>query len=160
MIRKAPSLSSGGDRRGQALVEFALVIPVFLLLIMGIVDLGRAVYANNTVNNAAREAGRRAIVDQTILQVRTEALQAASNLAVVASDVSIDFRSSSTPNVANSCGTLVIGCLAHVTVDYQFTAATPVIGQIIGTVSMRGESFFPIESVCVEPTPAVCPRGS
>lgn len=160
MIGAGLRLSSRDVRRGQALVEFALVIPVFLLLVMGIFDLGRAVYANNTINNAAREAGRRAIVDQTIGQVRAEALQAASNLAVQPANVSIDFRSSSNPNVANSCGTLVIGCLAHVTVDYQFSAATPVIGQIVGTITMRGESFFPIESVCVEPTPAVCPKGS
>ena len=33
--------------RGQALVEFALVIPIFVFLVMGIFDLGRAVYANN-----------------------------------------------------------------------------------------------------------------
>ena len=32
-------------RRGQAMVEFALIIPIFLLFVFGILDLGRAVYA-------------------------------------------------------------------------------------------------------------------
>jgi len=44
--------------RGQALVEFALVVPMFLLLIFGIIDVGRYVYANNSLNQAAREAAR------------------------------------------------------------------------------------------------------
>jgi Flp pilus assembly protein TadG len=44
--------------RGQSLAEFALVLPMFLLLIFAIVDLGRYVYSNNALSNAAREAAR------------------------------------------------------------------------------------------------------
>ena len=39
--------------RGQALVEFGLVLPILLLLIFGLVDLGRAVYAQNALSEAA-----------------------------------------------------------------------------------------------------------
>ena len=49
---------------GQALVEFALILPILILLLVGIFDFGRAIYAFNTVNNAARESVRVAIVDQ------------------------------------------------------------------------------------------------
>ncbi len=49
-------------RRGQALVEFALVIPLFLTLFMGVVDVGRVVWANDSLANAAREGARFAIV--------------------------------------------------------------------------------------------------
>jgi hypothetical protein len=48
--------------RGQGLAEFALVLPIFLTILIGMVDLGRAVWANNTVANAAREATRFAAV--------------------------------------------------------------------------------------------------
>jgi TadE-like protein len=51
-----------GREAGQSLLEFALVIPIFLALLLGIVDVGRAVWANNTVANAAREAARFAAV--------------------------------------------------------------------------------------------------
>jgi len=44
--------------RGQALVEFSLALIPFLLILMGIADLGRAVYINNGVNEAAREIAR------------------------------------------------------------------------------------------------------
>lgn len=43
---------------GQSLVEFALILPIFLLVLVGLIDMGRAVYANNTLSQAAREATR------------------------------------------------------------------------------------------------------
>jgi Flp pilus assembly protein TadG len=39
-------------------VEFALVLPIFLLLIFGVIDGGRYVYVNSTLSNAAREGAR------------------------------------------------------------------------------------------------------
>jgi Flp pilus assembly protein TadG len=48
--------------RGQGLVEFGLVLPIFLAILIGMVDVGRAVWANNAVANAAREAARFASV--------------------------------------------------------------------------------------------------
>ena len=48
--------------RGQALVETALILPLFLILVMGVVDLGRAVWATTSLASAAREAARYAIV--------------------------------------------------------------------------------------------------
>lgn len=53
-----------GRRRqgGQGLVEFSLVIPIFLVILIGMVDVGRAIWANNALANAAREGARHAIV--------------------------------------------------------------------------------------------------
>lgn len=48
--------------RGQGLVEFAVVLPIFMFILLGIVDVGRAVWANDSLANAAREAARFAIV--------------------------------------------------------------------------------------------------
>jgi Flp pilus assembly protein TadG len=45
-------------RRGQALVEFSLALIPFLLILMGIADLGRGIYMNNGVSEAAREIAR------------------------------------------------------------------------------------------------------
>ena len=46
------------DRRGQALVEFALVLIPFLLIVLGILDVGRGIYVYNGVAEAAREIAR------------------------------------------------------------------------------------------------------
>jgi TadE-like protein len=48
--------------RGQALTEFALVLPLFLALLFVIVDFGRVVWATGSLASAAREGARYAIV--------------------------------------------------------------------------------------------------
>ncbi len=48
--------------RGQSMVEFALTLPIFLLLLVSVFDLGHVVWANNAVSTAAREAARFAVV--------------------------------------------------------------------------------------------------
>jgi hypothetical protein len=48
---------------GQTLVEFALVIPLILLIVIGVLDVGRAVYTNSALSQAAREGARLAAVE-------------------------------------------------------------------------------------------------
>lgn len=49
-------------RRGQAMVEFAIVLPVFVLLLFGIIEGGRFIFYYEVLNNATREGARYAIV--------------------------------------------------------------------------------------------------
>lgn len=170
--------------RGQALVEFALILPILVLLLVGIFDFGRAIYAFNTVNNAANEALRLAVVDQNCNAIGQMGRQHASSL-----DVSWTYDGSLTPGAAcyanvedihiqfleasytgddsaspqdfdDSCdpgqpagpttGTR-LGCIAEVTVTYQYTAATPIIGNLIGTLTLHGTARQPIERGYVSP---------
>ena len=48
------------EQRSQALIEFALVSPVLLLLLFGTIDIGRAIFYYDTLNHAAREGARAA----------------------------------------------------------------------------------------------------
>jgi hypothetical protein len=56
----AGSLSwrSRRGQEGQGLVEFAMVVPVFVLAVIGLFDVGRLVYVNSTLSQAAREGAR------------------------------------------------------------------------------------------------------
>ncbi len=47
-----------GDRRGAAVVEFALVFPILMLLVFAIIDFARAYYTVNVLASAAREGAR------------------------------------------------------------------------------------------------------
>ncbi len=47
---------------GAAMVEFAFVLPVLLSLILGVMEVGRALYAYQTLDHAVREGARFAIV--------------------------------------------------------------------------------------------------
>jgi len=58
---KAISLSRM-KQKGQALVEFALILPILVLLVFGMVEFGRAMYIKNMLNNAARAGARTAVV--------------------------------------------------------------------------------------------------
>lgn len=49
-------------RRGQSMVEFALVGPLLFLMLFGMVDFGRAIFYSNEITNAAREGARIAVL--------------------------------------------------------------------------------------------------
>lgn len=61
-LRVRPPISRRGES-GQALVEFALVVPIFLLLLLGVVEFARAWNIYEVLTDAGREGARRAVVD-------------------------------------------------------------------------------------------------
>lgn len=68
------------NEHGQALVEMALVLPVFLLLLFFVLEMGRVGYAYITVSNAAREGGRVATIGGTDLKINSSIEDAATSL--------------------------------------------------------------------------------
>ena len=66
MMRRGP-----GRGRGQALVEFALVFPLFLILLFSIITFGLYVFYNQQLANAAREATRYAAIHSSTAQCPT-----------------------------------------------------------------------------------------
>ena len=67
-------MKSRNGQRSQALIEFALVSPVLLLLLFGIVDIGRAIFYYDTLNHAAREGARAAIRASSQLPTNADVL--------------------------------------------------------------------------------------
>lgn len=63
-------------QRSQALIEFALVSPVLLLLVFGVIDLGRAVFYYDMLNHAAREGARVAARASNSLPTNSDVLNA------------------------------------------------------------------------------------
>ena len=120
------------NRRGQALVEFALVVPIFILIVVGLFDGARAVYTYSTVANVARTAVRQAIVDQTPTTVRAAGHGVASGIRV-----GVD----PTPCTGVECGYVV-------TARCRYQPITPLLSSIFtptisSTVSMAVENRNP-----------------
>lgn len=142
-------------RRGQALAEFALIFPVLMLMFMGVVDLGRGIYAYNAVSNAAREGGRTAIVNQNQQDIQDRAAAQATALGIPAScnggaspGICVSFVFG---DLTTDCSTtLAPGCVAVVTVKYTFNAITPIIGNLIGPMPLSSTTKQTIESVCTD----------
>ena len=63
-------------QKAQALIEFALVSPVLLLLLFGVVDIGRAIFYYDTLNHAAREGARVAVRASSALPTNADVLAA------------------------------------------------------------------------------------
>jgi hypothetical protein len=135
--------------RGQALVEFALALPVLLVIFMGLFDFGRAVFAYNSLSNAAREGARVAIVDQTVVGGvpvgATEAASQATGLGLNPADPTQVQVSYVMPDLSSPCPTRSLGCIADVAVHYQFRAITPIVGGVIGPINLQARTQLPIE---------------
>ncbi len=57
------------DARGQALLEFALILPILLMLVLGIIEFGRIWNINQMVSDTTREGARQAVLaDPTITE--------------------------------------------------------------------------------------------
>jgi Flp pilus assembly protein TadG len=136
------------------MVEFALILPIFVLVLVGIFDFGRAVYDYNVISNAAREAIRLGIVDQNATKITNEAVKHALGVAA-AGDVTVSFVDGSTATTYDLCSDATTGCklgwTVVVTVTYDYSAATPLIGNLVGTIHMSSTSEQAIESVYTSP---------
>ena len=64
-------------REGAAALEFALVLPLLVILLFGIIDFGYLMFTVSTMNNAAREGARRGAVESVPANVETNARTAA-----------------------------------------------------------------------------------
>lgn len=151
-------------QRGQSLVEFSLVFPIIVLLIVGFFEIGRAVFAYNTIANAARQAVRVATVNQIEdvtdcdetrpiedpyephWSLRGCAIAAANVLGISTSNVAVAYEAP--PGTTLDCSpTLHVGCIASVTVTYDFSVSTPFVNMLIGPIAMSQTSSMPIERV-------------
>ena len=151
---------------GQGLVEFALVLPIFILVLVALFDLGRAVFAYNTLTNAAREGARHAIVNQDI---PTIVERAKSQTAIVELDdpsVTVAFyqvQQDGKPDLDNECSLVAVGCLAVVEFEATYRPITPIIANVIfgEGVTFGARSVLSVEYRCPNAdflTADLCPK--
>jgi Flp pilus assembly protein TadG len=133
------------DGRGQGLVEFALVFPVLIVLLLAIFDVGRLVFAYNDITNAARDGVRVAIVDQTANVARDATISQATSLGLTNSNVTVDYLE---PDLSAACpAPYALGCVAEIQVTFDWQAITPIIGNILGPITVTTETRMPIERI-------------
>jgi Flp pilus assembly protein TadG len=119
---------------GQSLVEFALIVPLLVLLLFGIVDFGRIFHAYLTIDHAGREAARAASIGKDDTQVKSTAVTDAVGIGLTSDRVVIS------PN-----GTRVSGNDVSVTITYPITFLTPVIGSIVGPITLEDTTVMRVE---------------
>jgi hypothetical protein len=80
-LRNESSLRRCSHQQGQTLVEFAMVVPLLLLLVLGVIEVGYALYENHLIIKLARE-GSNLISRQSTLQEAESALLAATTVPI------------------------------------------------------------------------------
>jgi len=154
--------------RGQSLVEFALVFPVFIFLLFTVIDGGRFVFATTALSNAAREGARLASVEAGWRGSSDPSCGAAGGPICPANDTSLLAHITDAANrqmspfgtvsnvymscIANggtpptgtwtgsSCGQPNSGGIVSVRVTYMWRAITPVVGNILGAITTSGST--------------------
>jgi Flp pilus assembly protein TadG len=151
-------------------VEFALVLPIALLILLAVFDVGRAVFIYNGLTNAAREGARLAVVnqDKSLIVERVQGALFGGELSNAANPNDVVMFHRSLPNddpTSNPvCATMATGCVAVITAESDWTAITPIVGSIVGPINLAARSELPVEFVCPNPSIAAyasssdCPR--
>jgi Flp pilus assembly protein TadG len=119
------------NEKGQSLVEFALVVPMLLVLVFGIAEFGRAWMTQNILTGAAREAVRLAAVPAPGGGWNGSAATTRGNQILVTAGIATTV---SVQDAASPFGDVTA------TVNYNF----PVV--IVGFIPGLGSSTFPLSS--------------
>lgn len=134
---------------GSTIVEFALTASLLLVMVFGIVDFGRALYAYHYLSNAAREATRWAAVNGSTCNLDNSCSSPAqssdvNNYVKGITPLGIDWSQVTVATTwpgtgAGSCATTnAPGCNVQVTVSYNFSFLVPLVHN--GSITMSSTS--------------------
>ncbi|MBS4213279.1 MULTISPECIES: TadE/TadG family type IV pilus assembly protein [Neobacillus] len=118
------------SEKGQSLVEFALVLPVLLLLLFGIVDFGRILHAYLTIDHAGREAARAASIGSA--NIEQVAVENAVGISLTTGNVKVTKGSPTSNDVT-------------IAITYPITFLTPIISSVIGEVELKDKTVMRVE---------------
>ncbi|GAA1662949.1 TadE/TadG family type IV pilus assembly protein [Kribbella sp. NPDC056951] len=124
------------EDRGATAVEFALLLPMLLLIVMGIVDFGRMLNAQQTLTQAAREGARLVALGQPNVSSRTQA--AATGLSPVGVAISSSCPTGAGPASNGSVQT---------SYSFQFTPGLGYLVSFFGGSGMSGQVTLTAQGV-------------
>ena len=134
----------GRGEYGQSLAEFALILPVIVIIIFGLVDMARAMQAYVTIQEAARDGARYAVTgridcvgpsiqnrDNCIKQTVTDRVDGLNDAASITTTYrSWDYPAYADPPTENDAGDQ---CDAvEVEVHYTYKPMTPIFSKLVG----------------------------
>lgn len=115
---------SRASERGAVAVEFAIVAPLLVMLLLGIMEFGRAYNAQASLSAAAREGVRVMAITNNAAAARTAAKNTALSLRPALTDANIVFRDLDAP----TSSTCVPGHRMSITITYNLSTMTGIAG--------------------------------
>lgn len=124
------------SQKGTAIVEFALILPLFLMLLFGLVDFGRLFHAYLTIDHAGREGARAASVQSEDGIVQSSIMNAVTGLNTDNLTVQV-----SPEGEANRPS----GSEVHVTLTYQVGFVTPFVSALADPIILSDTTVMRVE---------------
>jgi Flp pilus assembly protein TadG len=129
-------LKSLKNQEGQALVEFALILPILLLLVMGILQFGMMLNSYLSIENASREGARAGIIGRSDTEIKNTVISTSPSLDPNNVIVTI------TPTEANRKS----GETLTVKVTYNFILTVPIISSLFNNgIELNGQTSMRVE---------------
>jgi Flp pilus assembly protein TadG len=125
--RKRPWRARARDQRGAVAVEFALIFPILVLLVLGIIEFGAGFHAWDATQNAAREGARLGAVDASPSDITKRVRGTTSFLNQSDLTVTIECQRKGGPffTCPNDPAQWVEGDIVRVAVEYHYDYITP-----------------------------------
>ena len=134
--------------RGQGLVELALIFPVFVVLVMGVMDFAWCLRSYVQVTNAGREGARYGVTGASVTDIKNWIEDTSSGLVDCdpATECEAKFYKSDGTQCyqAPATPTCVTGDMIEITVRYTYKWITP-LGQTLPTVSLSSFTRMRLE---------------
>ncbi|MCA9065410.1 MAG: pilus assembly protein [Planctomycetaceae bacterium] len=131
------------ERRGGAIVEVAVCFPVFMLILLGIVEFGRAMSVSQMLNSAAREGCRSAIIDGSTTEgITAEIKEHVVSMIGCSGDsvtVSIAVTSRNTGAAVAELSAAESRDLIEIDVSVPYSAVSFAVNNFLQGQSLRGE---------------------
>lgn len=109
-------------------VEFALLAPILIMLLLGIMEFGRAYNVQVSLTNAAREGARSVAINTVEANARSATINAASRLNPPLKDTEVAFKYQAIPATTPSPTACSAGHQVTVTVTYSLSTMTGIAG--------------------------------
>ena len=145
--------------RGQGLVEFALIVPLLMLLLLLGLDFGRVFFGWVGLTNASRIGASYAAAHPTAWGSPGSATERASyNAQILADAEALNCTLPGTLPAPTFAAGTDLGDTARVTLTCTFTLITPIVSELLGNVIIiEAESVFPIRAGLAGTTPVSTP---
>lgn len=132
-------------RRGAAVVEAALVLPIFFMVVLGIVEFGRAFMISQLLQNSAREGCRKSVTGAystaTIKSdIKTDLAVAGVKAADVTVTVTVTVEPGNPAVANNEVSAATTKDLVSVTVSVPFSKVALIPGKYLGSKTLTGRS--------------------
>ncbi|MDQ6726669.1 MAG: pilus assembly protein [Actinomycetota bacterium] len=127
-----------GDERGAAVVEFALVLPILVMFIIGIVEFGRAYNARIELTSAVREGARTAALSVSGACPPPTTVPARTVQQCVTTAVQNGAPGLSASQIVVTLPTTCPGTNATVKATYPFSYSIPFVGSQSKTLTATG----------------------